>query len=69
MKTKVKTLRDNIKNNIDYLIREYSTADDILYQLNLMLDMKMTDDKINEWFNLNRYTIDNINELLEEQSS
>ncbi len=66
MKTKVITLKENIENNIDYLLMEYSTVDSILTDLNMILEMKMTDDKIDEWFELNSYIIKTINEILEK---
>ena len=69
MKTKVITLKENIENNIDYLIMEYSTVDSVLTDLNMILEMKMTDDKIDEWFELNSYIIKTINEILERQNS
>ncbi len=65
MKTKIINLKDTILNNIDYLTIEYPNTEDILYQINMILDNNMDDDKIDEWFISNKYTIDIINEILE----
>ena len=68
MKQKVIDLQRKIKNNIDYISTQYSTIDDILYQLTLILDMKMTNDKIEQWFELNSSIVNTIENILERQS-
>jgi len=65
MKTKIINLKKTILKDVDFITRTYPNTEDILYQINMILDNNMDDDKIDEWFISNKYTIDIINEILE----
>ena len=69
MITKVITLRDKIENNIDYLLMEYSTVDNILTDLNKIINLGLSYSNIFQWWCENEDKIDTINEILERQNS
>lgn len=66
MKIKVRTLRDDILDNVDYLSEKHQQTNDILHDLNRMLHLDMSHTLMFLWWDENENSINTINELLKK---
>ncbi len=60
-------LEENILKHKEYLLSVYQNTDSILSQISMILDFGLDNDKLNEWYRLNRISINIICELIEEK--
>ncbi len=68
MRTEIICLEDKILNNKTYLLKNYSNTKMLIEQINMILDFELSDEKIKEWFRLNKIAIGIINNLLNDKN-
>jgi len=67
MRMKIMELEEKIVKNKHYLIAHYPNTEMMLEQINMILDFNLSNEKIIEWFKLNRGAIRAVEELLREK--
>jgi len=67
MIVKVMELEENILKHKEYLLSVYKNTESILSQIAMILDFGLDNDKVHEWYRLNKISINIIYELIEEK--
>jgi len=67
MRLKIIDLESRILENESYLFKNFPNSKAILSQITMILDFGLNNDKIKEWFRLNKISINLINEILQRK--
>jgi len=60
-------LEENILKHKEYLLSVYQNTESLLSQISMILDFGLDNDKVREWYRLNKSSINTIYELIEEK--
>ncbi len=69
MRIEIINLEEKILNNQTYLFEYYPNTKMLIEQISMILDFGMNNDKIKEWFRLNKIAIDIIENLIERHNN
>ena len=66
MINRVRLLREEIENNLEIIRKEYDIVQDVLYQISLLIERNVDEERVKQWYDSNKASLEIIHEIIEK---